>query len=395
MNLAGIIVTPTHVIDGTLTYDGGVIQAIQGQSLQELTTEQILKHAKNQLKPIVVPGFVDLHVHGAGGFDMMDGADAALRIARVHAQYGTTSLLATTLTAPLNDLETALQGVAIAQAIQDETDETQAKTQALTRVVGSRIMGVHLEGPFISDKKLGAQPSYVQAIHSVSTLEVVENLNRIAAIALITLAPELDQDLLVLKALVKLGYIVQLGHSAATYEEAYAAFANGASGVTHLFNAMSAFHHRAPALVGAALAHTHFAEIIPDLLHVHPGAIKAALRAIPCLYCVTDSTAATGMPDGQYKLGRQHVVKCANGVRLSDGTLAGSTLTMDHAFRNLVETLNLDLVEAALRCSSYACDFLGRTDRGRLTPGALADFVCLSADLQVQSVHIGGACVER
>ena len=111
----------------------------------------------------------------------------------------------------------------------------------------------------------------------------------------------------------------------------------GASGFTHLFNAMSPLHHREPGIVGAALAHAEYAELIPDLLHVHPGAIRVALRAIPCLYCVTDSTAAAGMPDGEYKLGSHTVTKCLGGVRLPDGTLAGSTLTMDQALRNLVK----------------------------------------------------------
>src|SRR5215212_9016098 len=138
---------------------------------------------------------------------------------------------------------------------------------------------------------------------------------------------------------------------------------------------MTPLHHRMPGMVGAALAHAQYAEIIPDLLHVHPGAIRAALRSIPCLYCVTDSTAAAGMPDGEYRLGRQTVSKCLGGVRLADGTLAGSTLTMDQALRNLVDELGLALDDAAKRVSTFAADYLGVTDRGRLEPGAWADLV--------------------
>ena len=130
--------------------------------------------------------------------------------------------------------------------------------------------------------------------------------------------------------------MVQIGHSAGSYEDGVAALAAGATGFTHLFNAMTGLHHREPGMAGAALAHAQRAEIIPDLLHVHPGAIRVALRAIPGLYCVTDSTAAAGMPDGDYRLGRHTVTKCLGGVRLADGTLAGSTLTMDQALRNLV-----------------------------------------------------------
>jgi N-acetylglucosamine-6-phosphate deacetylase len=143
-------------------------------------------------------------------------------------------------------------------------------------------------------------------------------------------------------------------------------------------------------MVGAALAHAQFAEIIPDLLHVHPGAIRAALRSIPCLYCVTDSTAATGMPDGEYRLGRQPVTKCLGGVRLADGTLAGSTLTMDRALRNLVDVVGLPLDDASRRVSTHAADFLGLADRGRLAVGAWADVVVLDRDLRVQEVLLEG-----
>src|SRR5215212_3663851 len=158
---------------------------------------------------------------------------------------------------------------------------------------------------------------------------------------------------------------------------------------------MTPLHHRMPGMVGAALAHAQHAEIIPDLLHVHPGAIRAALRAIPKLYCVTDSTAATGMPDGEYRLGRQVVTKCLGGVRLADGTLAGSTLTMDQALRNLVDELGLDLLDASRRVSTHAADYLGVSERGRLAPGAWADVVVLDRDLQLTDVYVEGASIER
>jgi N-acetylglucosamine-6-phosphate deacetylase len=149
-----------------------------------------------------------------------------------------------------------------------------------------------------------------------------------------------------------------------------------------------------PGMVGAALAHARFAEIIPDLLHVHPGAIRAALRSIPGLYCVTDSTAATGMPDGEYRLGRQPVTKCLGGVRLADGTLAGSTLTMDRALRNLVDVVGVPLEDAARRVATHAADFLELPDRGRLAAGAWADVVVLDRDLRVQDVFVEGGSVD-
>ena len=146
---------------------------------------------------------------------------------------------------------------------------------------------------------------------------------------------------------------------------------------------------------GAALAHAAYAEIIPDLIHVHPGAIRVALRAIPGLYCVTDSTAAAGMPDGEYRLGRHSVTKCMGGVRLADGTLAGSTLTMDQALRNLVGTVGLSLSDASRRVSTHAADYLGATDRGRLSVGAWGDAVLLDRDLQLTDVWIEGSSVEH
>ena len=157
---------------------------------------------------------------------------------------------------------------------------------------------------------------------------------------------------------------------------------------------MSGLHHREPGMVGAALAHAKYSEIIPDLLHAHKGAIRVALRAIPHLYCVTDSTAAAGMPDGDYRLGRHKVTKCLGGVRLADGTLAGSTLTMDQALRNLVNELDMDLIDASRRVSTHAADYLGASDRGRLSAGAWGDAVVLDRDLTVSDVYVEGSSIE-
>jgi N-acetylglucosamine-6-phosphate deacetylase len=154
------------------------------------------------------------------------------------------------------------------------------------------VLGVHLEGPYINPGKIGAQPDFARPLVS----DEIRQLDARAPIRLITLAPEVDGNVDVIESLVAAGYQVQLGHSLATYEQSVEALARGARGFTHLFNAMSGMHHREPGVVGAALAHAQYAELIPDLLHVHPGAIRVALRAIPHLYCVSDSTAAAGMP---------------------------------------------------------------------------------------------------
>jgi N-acetylglucosamine-6-phosphate deacetylase len=171
---------------------------------------------------------------------------------------------------------------------------------------------------------------------------------------------------------------VQLGHTTCSYALAVAALAAGASGFTHVFNAMSPMHHRMPGCVGCALAHAAYAEMIFDLQHVQPGAVLAARRAIPGLYGVTDAVAAAGMPDGVYRLGEHVIHKRGDTVRLADGTLAGSVLTMDGALRNLL-SLGVPMAEASERLSAIPARYLGLTDRGVIAVGAAADLVVADA----------------
>ena len=369
--LHGNILSDHGFVYGSLHWDAaGRIQQLEGQPLSEA-------EARDNGAPLLLPGFIDAHVHGGAGHDIMEGGDAAVHITRLHAQHGTTARLATTMTAPQADLNQAFAAL--------------APLCAQRPAQGARSLGVHLEGPYISEQRLGAQPAFARP----ANVEDIETLHALAPIRLITLAPEVagNQDLIA--ALCARGFRVQLGHSSGSYEQGLAALRCGATGFTHLFNAMTPLQGRAPGMVGAALAHAPYAEIIPDLLHVHPGAIHAALRAIPGLYCVTDSTAATGMPDGAYTLGRQAVFKCQGGVRLADGTLAGSTLTMDQALRNLVQTLGLPLADAARRVSTLAAQHLGLADRGQLAVGSWADVVVLDRDLQLQAVLTEGQAVAR
>ena len=370
-SIKGHILTPTGFVAGEISFapDGRVAQ-VSGQAVSE-------SRVRDAALPIILPGFIDLHVHGGGGRDIMEGGDAAATVAALHAQHGTTSLLGTTMTAPMSDLELAFAGLAPVCA-------TRAARSA-------RVLGVHLEGPYINDEKLGAQPDFARPVKATE----LQALHALAPIKLITLAPEVAGNMDVIESLVQAGHRVQIGHTLASYEEAVQALQKGATGFTHLFNAMTGLHHRKPGTVGAALAHAQYAEIIPDLVHVHPGAIRVALRAIPHLYCVTDSTAAAGMPDGEYHLGRQLVNKCMGGVRLADGTLAGSTLTMDQALRNLVLSLGLGLVDASRRVSTNAANYLGANDRGRLQAGAWADLVVLDRDLNLTDVYIEGSSIEH
>lgn len=365
LRLEGDIVTPHGVIAGYLDIAHGRIAVVGGSPIDAA-------RAGEGGRAILLPGFIDTHVHGGGGRDTMEGGDAIAAIARRHARHGTTALLATTMTAPVGDIEAALK------ALGPVCRERGAQS--------ARVLGVHLEGPYINPDRLGAQPA-----HAIpATLAEVQRLNEFAPIKVLTIAPEMIGHLALIGPLRDAGIRVQIGHSAGSFDDGVAALNAGAAGFTHLFNAMTGLHHREPGMVGAALAYGQHAELIPDLLHVHPGAIRVALRCIPGLFCVTDSTAAAGMPDGEYRLGEYTVQKCLGGVRLADGTLAGSALTMDQALRNLVQGLGLELPDAARRVSTAAAEYLGLPDRGRLAAGAWADVVVMDAGLQLRRVFVEG-----
>jgi N-acetylglucosamine-6-phosphate deacetylase len=354
--ISGRILTPGGWIDGSIAFDQRIRNITEGPAGGKLT---------------ILPGFIDLHVHGAAGVDIMQGGDAGATVARFHARHGTTALLGTTMTAREPEIRHALQGLAGVVA------ERPARA--------ARMLGVHLEGPFLNLQRLGAQPPDVMA----ASVDMVRSFDDIAPIRVLTLAPEVEGHLALIPQLAAMGIRVQVGHSAGSYEIGAAALEAGAAGFTHLFNGMTGMDHHQPGMVAAALAHAQYAEVIPDLQHVQPGALRAALRAIPRLYGVTDATSATGMPDGEYALGSQRVFKCGGCVRLASGSLAGSALTMDQALRNFVG-LGLDLAQASHRLSLYAADYLGETERGRLAPGAWADIVVLDQDLQPVAVFAEG-----
>lgn len=318
--------------------------------------------------PYILPGFLDLHVHGGGGYEVMAGREGVEGTLRFHLRHGTTGLLATTVTAPLPELERALRGI----------------REAAEGPFGEALLGAHLEGPFISPRRLGAQPPYPL----LPDPEVASRLLSLAPVRTVTLAPELPGALDLVRLLVARGVRVQLGHTEAGYEEALAAMEAGAAGFTHLYNAMTGLHHRAPGVVGLALERGPWAELIPDGLHVHPAAIHLALKSIPGLYFVTDAVAAAGMPDGTYPLGAHRVEKRGEGVWLGE-SLAGSTLTQDQALRNLV-AWGIPLEEAARRLSLYPARYLGLADRGEIAPGKRADLVILDEDLRVRAVYLGG-----
>lgn len=364
--LGGTILTPQGWRRGEILWRDGVIAAIEGAPCDPGDHDD----------GIVLPGFVDLHVHGGGGADLMEGGEALAVMARTHARFGTTSLLGTSMTA---------SRVCLAAALADA-----GRIMASPPEDGADLPGLHLEGPFINPERLGAQPPFARP----GTLEEFEALNALAPIRVVTLAPEIDGHPALIEALAQRGVRVQIGHSDADYSQTLAALERGASGFTHLFNAMRGLHHRGAGGVGAALAHAEYAELIADLIHVEAGALLAARRAIPGLYAVTDATAAAGMPEGEYRLGEHRVFRRGDTVRLADGGLAGSALTMDAAFRHLI-ALGLSAAEASARLSTLPARYLGLDDRGTLAPGRRADVVRLDADHRVEQVVVGGRCLRR
>jgi N-acetylglucosamine-6-phosphate deacetylase len=358
--IAGQILTPDGFVRGRLRCTAA-IQAI----------EPIADAPEDRF---VLPGFIDLHVHGGDGSDCMAGAEAVRRMARFHARHGTTALLATTVTAPRHDLLAAFHGIGAAMATGDPA--------------AARVLGAHLEGPFISPQALGAQPPFAIA----PDLALVDELAALAPIRVATMAPEIDPDGDLLARFRALGARPQIGHTTCSYADARTALATGAAGFTHLFNAMSGLHHRRAGAVGAALAHGEWAELILDFVHVEEGAARVALRAIPHVYCITDAVTATGMPPGEYRLGHHRIFKREDAVRLADGTLAGSVLTMDRALRNLLH-LGVPLEQAARRCATIQADYLGLEERGRLVPGGVADVVVVDRAARLEAVFIEGRAI--
>ena len=333
----------------------------------------------------VVPGFIDVHIHGAGGHDVMEGTRESLEIITATvAAHGTTSLLATTVTASEKETRDSVAG--IAHFILNTS-------QYPTRELSAEILGIHFEGPFISPARRGVHPAKWIVPPSPELLaELLREARGTAQI--LTLAPELAGALDLITVARRAGLIVSLGHTDATYEQAQAAIEEGASHAAHVFNAMRPFSHRGTGVIGAVLTSPKVsAELIADGVHVDEAAMRmlVELKTPERVILVSDGMSATGMPDGKYQLG-MFEVKVSGGVaRNAEGKLAGSTLTLDCAVRNMV-ALGLPLSSALRMVTANPARQIGLGSRkGVLVAGADADLVFLDDKLEVSGVMTRGA----
>ena len=326
----------------------------------------------------LLPGYIDLHMHGGGGHSVADSLDAMEQAVAFHLGHGTTATLVSFMTAPEETLSAQLGWAA----------------ELVRRGPSPRghVLGSHLEGPFLSARRCGAQ----NTAHMLAPDPAL--LARLMAVAgdslrMVTLAPELPGALELIEILSEAGVICALGHSDANYEQALAAIRAGATHATHLFNAMAPLLHRHPGLVGAALEANLTCELINDGRHVHPVVVRMVFDLIDSPALVTDAIDATGVGDGRFELGGQEVVVHDREARLvATGSLAGSTLTMDEALRNTVKLCGLSVERASAAASLIPARALGvEAQLGSIERGKCADLVVLDDDLRVTRVMAAGS----
>jgi N-acetylglucosamine-6-phosphate deacetylase len=337
----------------------------------------------------VVPGFIDVHIHGVEGIDTLDDGDPIAELARRLPRYGVTGFCPTSLACDPAALSRMLAGIARARAAAG---------------AGSRVLPAHLESNFLNPEFKGAQPlECLRLPRGPSPEGAFTGADILAVIAaarpdvgILTIAPEIDGALDLIADLVSHGHYVSLGHSGATFEQAIAGIEAGARQATHLFNRMPPLRHRAPGLAGAVLSHDGVAaEVICDGVHVHPAMIGVALAAkgVEGFMAITDGTAGSGLPRGASSLIGGRPITIGDAAYLGDGTLAGSAITMDRAFANLVEIVGTSLPDAATVCSTTPARQLGLQNIGVIAPGAFADLVVLDRDLRVEQTFVNGRVV--
>ena len=386
LHLAGadVVLADRVVSRGSLIVEGGRIAAIEEGAVGTPAAATRVDLSGCTL----VPGFIDVHIHGVEGHDVLDGPHAVAEVAARLPRYGVTAFCPTSVACSDSVLEALLTSVA------------RARQQPAT--VSARVLPAHLESNFINPEYKGAQPLKClrtprspRAAGGFAGEDVLAVIARHRdAIRIITLAPEIEGGMALVRELASAGHLVSIGHSGATYEQALAAIDAGVTHATHLFNRMTPMTHRAPGVPGAVLQSERVAaELICDGFHVHPALMQVAIRnkGVDRVLAITDGTAGSGLPVGsRTRLGGQEIIVTDRTAELEDGTLAGSVLTMDAAFRALLTRVGVSLVEAARLCATTPAAHLGLNGTGRLAAGHVADIVVLDGQLRVRQTYVGG-----
>lgn len=330
----------------------------------------------------VSPGFIDIHIHGAQGCDTMDGKfESTNTISKAIAKHGVTSFLSTTMTVCPDEIKNALKN---ARYCMDKGLD------------GANILGVHLEGPFLSKDAKGAHDEkYIMEPGIDSFINLAGDY--LSVIKTVTIAPEIKGALDLIKFMTGHGIVATMGHSTATYDQAMSGIANGVSHATHLYNAMRGFNHREPGVVGAIFDSRITTEFIADGIHLHFAAIRIALAVKGYENCalITDAMKACCMEDGKYSLGGLDVYVKDGAARLSNGTLAGSTLTIDRAVRNVVKNTNLNMAEVVYMATVVPARVIKvGSEKGHIKPGYDADITIFDDDVNIKQVIVGGKVLD-
>ena len=383
----GDIVLPDRILtSASVIVDGDRIAAIE--STRGKTPAASVIDARDSF---IVPGFVDVHVHGIEGHDSLDRAEAIADIAARLPRYGVTAFCPTTVACAPEALGAVLDQVARARVNRPAS--------------AARVLPAHLESNFINPDYNGAQPKACLRLPNddrpegnFSGREILDVIrSRAADVGIVTVAPEMEGVLELIPSLVRTGQRVSLGHSGADFERSLAAIDAGASHATHLFNRMTPITHRAPGLAGAVLSHEAItAELICDGFHVHPAMCRLAIAAksVEGVMAITDGTAGAGLSSGSLtRLGGRTIRVSDQAALLEDGTLAGSTLTMDRAFRNIVAMFGMSITDAAIMCSTTPARAIGLTRFGVIAEGNVADLVVLDRAFRVRRTLIAGETV--
>ena len=390
---AGRLLTPTDAVEHPLVLvEQGRVLEISARSGRQAPAGISVSDFGDG---VMVPGYVDLHIHGSAGYDVMDdNAEALPAIEQLLARHGVTSYFPTTVSAPMDMTLRALERLADAIEKREQNNNKKDEGRSLP-------LGIHLEGPFISHARRGVHPLENLLAPKLSTFEQFWQAAR-GRIRMMTIAPELDGAPEVIAEAARRGVCVSLGHSDADFEAAGLGIAAGARHATHTFNAMrpldhSTLDHRSPGILGAVLTDGRVsADIIADGVHLDPAIVKlfAQAKGPERTVLITDAISATGMPDGRYRLG-SFEVDVRDGKCMADGKLAGSVLTMDRAVRNLARFGEWDLPQAVAAASRNPARAAGIANKGVLTVGADADFVVLSREGEVLRSFIGGVECSR